>query len=86
MNLRSGYLQDIKNDFQQKIQEDMIAMIGLFIKDATELAGIFCIHLGLKSVTVKDIELGLKTRAYYGDMFWNTVDIQQKSINEKFFE
>ena len=80
-NIQTGYSQDAENNLQQKIQDDIITTVGVFTKDAAELAGTYCLHSGRNSVTIKDIELGLKTRAYYGDMFWNRPDIQQK-INE----
>lgn len=84
-DLRSGNSASAGDQYQQRIMEDTMAMIGVFIKDAAELAGIYCSHSKRNSVTVKDMELALKTRAFYGDVFWNRPDIKQKITEMKQF-
>lgn len=88
-NLKTGYSVDSENQYQDQYQEqllkDLIVIIGVFIEDASELASIYCVHSGRNSVTTKDVELGLKTRAFHGDIFWNSPDIQQKIAEMKEF-
>jgi hypothetical protein len=77
-NLRTGHSQDAENQYQQHYMNEIMVMLGIFTEDAMRLSGLYCLHSGRNSVTKKDIELALKTRAYHGDTFWNRTDIQQK--------
>lgn len=78
MNLTTGYSQGANDLYQQHHLQEAIAVLGVFTEDVTRLSGIYCLHSGRYSVTREDTKLALKTRAYYGDMFWNRSDIQQR--------
>ncbi len=71
--------------WQKNYINDALVMIGVFTKDAVQLASSYCMHSNRRSVTKKDIELALKTRAYYGENFWNRHDIQQQLNDMKQF-
>ncbi len=83
--IRSGYSQDADDQYQQRHLNEIMTVVGVFTKDAMELASIYCLHARRNSVTRQDVELALKTRAYHGDTFWNRGDIQQKLIEMKQF-
>ena len=77
-NLQTGNSQTADNQYNQHYINEIMVMLGVFSKDAMTLASTYCVHSGRNSVTTKDTELGLKTRAFYGDTFWNRNDIQHQ--------
>jgi len=79
-NMVSGYSQDSENNFQEQYLNDVMVILGVFTKDSMELASLYCIHSGRNSVSKKDIEMAMKTRAFHGEAFWNRGDIQQKLL------
>ncbi len=58
--------------------KNILVLLGVFINDAIKLGGVYCIHSNRRIIKKKDIELGLKTRAYHGDSFWNSQNITEK--------
>jgi len=78
MNLTTGYSQTTDDLYQQRYLQETMVVLGVFTEDATKLSGLYCLHSGRHLVTREDIKLALKTRAFYGDLFWNRSDIQQR--------
>lgn len=69
------------NNYESSYISEIMIIVGVFATDAMKLAEVYTLHSNRNSITVNDIRKALKTRAFYGDTFWNRSDIQVK-INE----
>jgi hypothetical protein len=85
--LKTGYSFDDQynnnNNEVENYMKDVIVLLGIFTKDAIDLAEIYVNHANRNRISTNDLELALKTRAYHGDHFWNHEDIQQKITDMK---
>lgn len=76
--MRTGNNQDSNDQLNQKIIDDHMTLLTIFMEDAMHMAATYVEHSGRRGVSSNDIALGLKVRAVHGDQFWNRDDIQQK--------
>jgi len=85
MNLTTGQSSEADDDYLKNYMNDVMVMLGVFTQDAIRLASMYCSHSGRTSVTSRDVELALKTRAFHSDDFWNRNGIQQTLVEMKKF-
>src|SRR5690348_3020415 len=83
MNLTTGNSLNQHDQYTQNYIDETMALLGIFIEDSTHIASLYCTHAGRNIITKHDIELALKTRAYYGDIFWTQSGIQQRIAEMK---
>ena len=72
--MKTGLLND-SNDNEVL---DILSIMTIFIEDASSIASIYTLHSKRKIISIKDINLALKARAFYGEKFWELPNISQR--------
>lgn len=73
----SNTINDENTDINDVINNVNILM-NIFMEDAIKMAFYYSNHSNRKFIHKEDTILALKTRAFYGDKFWNRENIPQK--------
>lgn len=65
-------------EFNQNEILDIASIVGVFTEDSVIISKIYTNHSNRTIITKKDIELALKTRTYYNNLFSSLPNIQQR--------
>jgi len=83
INMATGHSQDAEDKYAVNYIDNIMAMVGVFFEDAIKLGAVYSLHSGRKVVCKNDVSMGMKTRAFHGDHFWNQPGIQQRIADMK---
>lgn len=76
--MQTGFNQVDDNAWKDEYIHNCLILLDIFTKDSIKMAATYCNHAGRQGITAEDINLAMMVRAFHGDIFWNSPDIQQR--------
>jgi len=81
VRMQTGFNNGADDTWATNYINEHIILLTIFMEDAMKLATTYSEHAGRQGIHSTDIILALKTRAIFGDAFWNNPNIQER-IND----